>query len=53
VNGQATKVYLLADPKKSVLPFVQSGDTVSVKLPEIAKDTPATVMCIEVHEPHK
>jgi alpha-L-fucosidase len=53
VNGQVSKAYLLADPDKKTLHFVQSSGTVSVKVPEITKDELATVVCIEVNEQQK
>ncbi len=47
VKDKITKAYLLADPKRHKLKFKQTGQSVSLMLPDKAPDAIASVVCLE------
>jgi hypothetical protein len=47
VDGKVRKAYLLADAKHSSLKLKQTGDKVSVTLPDKAPDTIDSVLVLE------
>jgi alpha-L-fucosidase len=48
VKGKITKAYLLADAKHRALKFQQTGQGVTIQLPEKAPDAIASVLCLKV-----
>ncbi|RPH99900.1 MAG: alpha-L-fucosidase [Calditrichaeota bacterium] len=47
VKGAVTTAYLLADPQRTPLQVTQTGEKVSITLPEKAPDTIASVVAVE------
>ena len=46
VKGRVTTAYLLADPQRAPLKIAQTGDNVSVALPDKPPDAIASVVCV-------
>ncbi|MDX6766467.1 MAG: alpha-L-fucosidase, partial [Candidatus Methylacidiphilales bacterium] len=47
---QVRKVYLLADPKKTPIPFEQTASSVVLRLPASAPDPEVSVVCLELQD---
>jgi alpha-L-fucosidase len=47
VASPVTRAYLLADPQHGSLPIVQTGQSVTIGLPDQAPDPIASVLCLE------